>query len=163
MKILKYLKNGFWKITRNNSLTYYSTIDDFPLYNWEKCQQDNYRYVNVDGKARSNDAYRWANLYNEYLQRFGIGDEMDRYLEAKKQLTNLRIQYIMTSDRMLLNYIAIEEDNLKILDPSKHQGLSIDQCLIHLNKWMGQWLDKKKITIVDFKNLLREYGSNQEK
>lgn len=157
MKTLKNLKRKFWNTTKKNSNESYSSIDEFPLFNWEKCQEGHLRYVNVDGVARSQDASIWVNLYNQYLARFGFGEDLEKYLETKVHLTQLRLTYVQTGDAMLLNQIAIEEINLKNQDPTNHEGMTIDQCLYHLRKQMGQWLDKKKITIVDFKISLTEY------
>lgn len=127
-----------------------------PLYNWEKCQNGKLSYVNFDAVPREDDALNWLNLYNQYLDRFGLGAEMEKYLQIKQYLTALRLAFVQSGDAFLLNQIAIEEINLKNADPSKHEGMSIDQCLYHLRKELG-WIDKKKITIVDFKISLSEY------
>jgi len=58
---------------------------------------------------------------------------------------------------MILNQIAIEETNLAQLDPSRHDGMTTDQCLVHLSKWLGFKLRKSEITIVEFKNYMIEY------
>lgn len=115
------------------------------------------QYVNRDSEARANDAALWVTLYNQYLERFGWGEDLDEYIETKTHLVQLRLAFVETGDAMLLNQIAIEEINLINQDPTRHEGMSIDQCLYHLRKHMGQWLDKKKITIVDFKISLNEY------
>lgn len=114
-------------------------------------------YVNKDAKPRKGDASKWVELYNQYLARFGFGEDLERYIETKVHLTQLRLAFVETGDAMLLNQIAIEEINLKEQDPSNHEGMTIDQCLYHLRKQMGQWIDKKRITIVDFKISLTEY------
>ena len=36
-------------------------------------------------------------------------------------------------------------------------GITIEQTLIHLSKWMGQWIDIKKIKAKEYFNLVREY------
>lgn len=157
MKIWKNLKQKFSKNTKRNYNESYLEIDEFPLDRWEKCQKNEFRYVNFDKVARENDAQKWIDLYNQYLEIFGLGEDMENYLNAKIHLARLRLQYLETGDGMILNYIAIEEGNVSNLDPSKFVGMTIDQCLVHLSKWMGQMIQKKAITIVEFKNLMNEY------
>jgi hypothetical protein len=62
---------------------------------------------------------------------------------------------------MLLNQIAIEEINLNQKDPSKHLGMTIDQCIVHLSKWVGYHIRKTDITIVEFKSLMTEYSKQK--
>jgi len=139
-------------------------IDDFPLFNWEKCEGGELRYVNKDSKSRKSDFIAWNLLFNQYLERFGLGELMSEYLDVKAFLTELRLLYIETGNRMLLNQIKIEEARLKKLDPSAHEGMTIDQSLVYLSRWMGGgMLNKRKITIVEFKNLMNEYARSNKK
>ena len=135
----------------------FSDLDEFLLYNFDKCQGGEFRYVNVDEKPTGKDEKNWLRLYNQYLERFGLGEDFDKYMTCKQQLIKLRCEFLLTGDKMLLNYINIEEVNLEKLDPSKTQGMTIDQCLVHVSKWLGQIVSKKKITVVEFKNLVEEY------
>lgn len=135
-----------------------------PLYNWDECQKGNIKHVTKDGKSTERDGEVWVMLYDQFLDRFGIDERLELYLNLKVQLTKLRCLWIQTGDDMILNQIAIEEINLKNLDPTKTEGMTTDQCLVHLSKWLGYHVKKKDITIVEFKNLMNEYGrANQEK
>lgn len=139
-------------------------IDELPLDNWDKCQGGDIKHVTRNGKATERDGEVWVMLYDQYLERFGISDELESYLNIKVQLTKLRCLWIETGDDMILNQIAIEEINLKNLDPTKTEGMTTDQCLVHLSKWLGYHVKKKDITIVEFRNLMNEYGrANKEK
>ncbi len=37
-------------------------------------------------------------------------------------------------------------------------GMTIEQTLVYLSKWAGYHINAKKITVVDYFNLLEEYG-----
>ena len=80
------------------------------------------------------------------------------FLKIKILLTKLRLMYIETGDRMLLNQIEIETANLKKADPTNIKGMTIDESLAWLRTQMPSWIDKKIITIVEFRDLLDEYG-----
>ena len=83
---------------------------------------------------------------------------MEEYLDVKIYVTELMALYIISRDRMIMNQIEIEQQKLISLDPSKHEGLTIDQCLVHLSKWMGgKPISKRDISIVEFKTMLEEW------
>lgn len=138
-------------------------IDEIPLDNWDKCQNGDIKHVTRDGKSTERDGEVWVMLYNQYLERFGISEQLEMYLDVKMHLTRLRCLWIQTGDDMILNQIAIEEINLSNLDPTKTEGMSTDQCLVHLSKWLGYHVKKKEITIVEFKNLMNEYERSNKK
>jgi hypothetical protein len=135
-----------------------------PLYNWDECQKGDVKHVTRDGKSTDMDGVVWVSLYNQSLERFGITEHMEAYLGVKVLLTQLRCMWVQTGDDMILNQIAIEEINLKNLDPTKTAGMTTDQCLVHLSKWLGYHVRKRELTYVEFRNLMTEYErSNKEK
>ena len=136
---------------------FYLSLDELPLYNWDKCTEGELKYVTRDGKSTEHDGVVWVQLYNEYLNKFDISLDFDEYLKACILLTELRCAFIESGDDSILNQIAIEELTLARLDPSKHEGMSTGECLVHLSKWLGYHLKAKEITIVEFKNLMLEY------
>ena len=164
MKIWQYFKAKFAKATLSNSKQSWASIDEMPLFNWEKCQAGELHFVNIDRKPRKDDAEQWIRLYNEYLERYGLGEQLDRYLAQKVHLAKLRLQYITSNNVFLLNSIEIAQIELDQLDPRKHEGLSTKQVLVHLSKWIGYQVNAMNITIVEFKEMLEEYvRSNKEK
>ena len=163
MKILQNFATLFVTRTLKKSNQSYSTIDDFPLYNWEKCQSGDMRYVNQDAKSTKYDEIIWLKLYNEYLERFGIGEGLEYFLKLKIHLVKLRLQFIQTNDLFLLNQIKVAEAQMISADPSKLQGMTTQQCLVHLSKWMGTIVRAKEITIVEFKEMFEEYARSSKK
>jgi len=157
MKILRYLKQRFGRRTSTPQERYFSDVNDFSLDRWEKCQKGNIRFVNYDNESTKKDGERWVSLFNQYLEIFGIDPGLSEFLDVKIFISKLRYQYIISGDKSLLNQIEIEKVNLQNLDPSKHEGMTTDQCIVHLSKWLGYHVRKKDITIVEFKNLMNEY------
>jgi hypothetical protein len=50
------------------------------------------------------------------------------------------------------------------LEPTREKGMSIGQTVTILSKWLGQWINKKTITLEEYKDLIEEYErSNKEK
>jgi hypothetical protein len=168
MKIWRSLKQKFGLPTLIRLKRSYTDIEEFPLYNWDKCQQGDFRFVNrprfIYDHMTKKDRKKWNMLFNQYLTMFGLDEMLEKFLEIQEYLAELRFQYIETNNRMLLNQIKIEEANLLMHDPSRINGMTIDECLVHLSKWKGgELLDKKKITIVQFKTLMNTYAGSNKK
>ena len=134
-----------------------------PLYNWQECEKGNIKFVNKDHVSRQNDIEIWSTLYNQYLERFGLGADLSEIIRLKKKLIALRCSYIINGNKKILNQIAIDEANLLKLEGLSVNGLTMDETLVYLSKWLGYRLDKKVITIVEYKTLVDEYGRAHKK
>jgi len=133
------------------------------LYNWDECQKGNLRWVNKNGVSTKKDFERFEILQDQYIERYDLQYEMIKFLKIKITLTKLRLMYIETGDRMLLNQIEIETANLLKSDPSNIEGMTVDESLAWLRTQVPSWIDKKIITIVEFRDLLNEYGRRNSK
>ena len=134
-----------------------------PLYNWDECTKGNVKWVHKYGVSTLKDNDKFEVLQDQYIKRYGIGEALEEHLTIKQVLTTLRLMYVETGDKMLLNQIAIEEANLIKTDPNLMEGRTTDQALAWLRTKVPTWIDKKIITIVEFRELLDEYGSSREK
>ena len=135
-----------------------------PLFNWDECLKGVNRWVNKDGVSTLKDFERFEILNDQYIDRYDIREDMIKYLNIARDLITLRLMYIESGEKMLLNQIEIETENLLNADPSKIEGMTIDESLAWLRTQMPTWIDKKVITIVEFRDLLNEYGRrNKEK
>ena len=134
-----------------------------PLYNWDECQKGDVRWVNFDSKPTDKDFERFELLQDQYIKRYDLKDEMITYLKTKMVLTTLRLMYIETGDRMLLNQIEIETENLNKYDPSNIEGMTIDESLAWLRTMMPSYPQKKIITVTEWRDLMNEYGRRNKK
>ena len=134
-----------------------------PLYNWQECEKGNIKFVNKDHVSRQNDIEIWSILYNQYLERFGLGADLSEIIRLKRKLIALRCSYIINGNKKILNQIAIDEANLLKLEGLSVNGLTMDETLVYLSKWLGYRLDKKVISIVEYKTLVDEYGRAHKK
>ena len=162
MKILQNFKQKLNNRTLTNSKKFYQSIDEFPLFNWIKCNDGKLEFVHLQRKITPLNEVKFIELYNQYLERFGPGKEYEKYIEIKKELINLKLEFVKTGDASFLNQIEIEKARLERHDPTKSQGMDINQCLVHLKKWSGHWINTKEITIVEFKYLLEEYVTSNK-
>jgi hypothetical protein len=147
------------KDTSSISSAHYLECDEIPLYNWEKCTQGQFQFIRLKPSKTFNesDIEAFYTLYDKYLVQFDLSQEFKAYLESQKKLIRLRIVYIETGDETILNDIAVEEHLSNDLNPNKTQGMTISETLIVLSKHMKIWINKKEITLADWRNMLKDY------
>lgn len=69
----------------------------------------------------------------------------------------LQVNYILTKDKFSLTLLEIEEQNLNIMLSNNGNGMTIDQTLVHLSKFVGYFIRAKDITTGEYFTLLEEY------
>lgn len=146
------------KNTLKSSKKYYTELDDTPLYVWEKVLEGNYNFMRKERKekATNDDVIAFYKLYDKYLRKYGLSKQHQKYMDKLHDIVLLKLEYLETGDKFKLTQIEISKSQLKDLKP-KENGLTIGQQVIVLSKWMGQWIDKKKITVTEYKDLISEY------
>jgi len=141
-----------------SSKKYYTELDDTPLYVWEKVLEGNYNFMRKERKEKStnDDVIAFYILYDKYLRKYGLSKQHQKYMDKLHDIVLLKLEYLETGNKFKLTQIEISQAQLKDLKP-KENGLTIGQQVIVLSKWMGQWIDKKKITVTEYKDLIAEY------
>ena len=80
MKILQNFKQKLNKATLTNSKKFYQSIDEFPLFNWIKCNSGELEFVNLKRIKTPLNEVKFIELYNQYIERFGLGKELEKYI-----------------------------------------------------------------------------------
>ena len=137
-----------------------------PLYNWIECNNGNIQYVRIDvnkeDKTNEEDSIIWGKLYDEYIHQFGLSDMYLRLLKVMQKKALLELNYVTTKEKFKLTEIEIEEVKLKGMLTNNGNGLTINESLIHLSKWIGYHLNPKRITVIEYFNILKEYGKENK-
>lgn len=144
---------------------HWGLIDEFPLFNWMKCNDGDMRYTRLiltEG-TEAQDQEAWLNLYDQYIKKYGLAKLHKRMLEVMKQKATLECEFVMTKDRFKLNLIEIEEQRLKDMMANAGEGMKIEDSLVHLSKWAGYRLNPKEISVVEYFNILKQYGKENSK
>ncbi len=141
---------------------YWASIYEMPLYNWIKCNEDNLRFSreNPDLKIKQTveDAENWVRIYDGYIKEFGLSDLYKRMLETMRKKALLELGFVETWDQFKITEIKIEVERLKNMMSNNGDGMTIEQSLVYLSKWLGYHLNTKKITVKEYFNLMAEYG-----
>jgi len=143
-----------------NTQNYYKSIDDLPLNNWIKCNEGDLTYVRIkkDEGTEENDTLMWENIYDSYIEEFGLDKMYKKMLDSMRKRAELELDYVITGDRFKLTLINMEITRLEQLMSNAGVGMSIPESLIHLSRWMGSFINTKKITTREYFTLLKEYG-----
>jgi hypothetical protein len=139
---------------------YYKSIDDLPLDNWIKCNDGDLTYVRKknDKGTEEQDELIWESIYNSYIDEFGLDKMYKKMLDSMKKRVELELDYVITEDRFKLTLINMEITRLEQLIANAGVGMSIQESLIHLSRWMGSFINTKNITTREYFTLLKEYG-----
>ncbi len=150
------------------SKKHYTELFEMPLLNWEKCMEGDLKFIRIkrsDKAVDSDDVEAFYSLYNKYIKKYGLSQDLKDYLEAQKHFIELAILYSESEkpDKSLINQITVAKARLDELNPNNHEGMTIGQVVIMLNKWMGQWINKSQISVEEFKSLIKEYERENKK
>ena len=157
------LKNVF----KSKHQKFYTGIDELPLFNWIKCTNGDLRFVRIDSKSitatNENDVDAWNKIYDDYIKEFGLSEMYIKMLNVMRKKAMLEIDFVINRDRFKLTEIEIELSKLEMMMANNGKGITIEQSLVHLSKWMGHWINSKNIITKDYFNLLNEYGKANTK
>jgi len=98
-------------------------------------------------------------LQDDYLEHFGTSKQNKRYQRLKMNITKLKLEYILTSRKLLLNDIKLMERDLTELSTlifSQDKGL-FDKNHVILQKWYGQKIDIKEVTVLEYNHIIKAH------
>jgi ribosomal protein S4 len=134
------------------------------MWNWEKIHSTSelkYLFINRISIDNSEELEKiWRKIYDEYLIEFGLSQDYKDILEQKKKIANLKADYIIKEDRIMLNYINIEKAALKSMYGDKSKETTFRDSLVKLERIQGIKINTKEITVADYYNYLRSIKKN---
>jgi len=154
------------KNTSNSHVKHWKSINEMPLQNWIECSSGSIQYarihVNEEDKPNEKDVKSWEKLHDEYIEKYGLSDIYLRLLKVMQKKALLELNYVTTKERFKLTEIEIEEAKLNGMLKNNGSGLTIDESLIHLSKWIGYHLNPKVLTVIEYFNILKQYGKENK-
>lgn len=125
---------------------------------WVKCTDGDKTVLRKNGIGTDeNDLEAWDLIYNDYIKLYGLGKLNLKYLTALKKRALAELDYVITGDRFKLTLAEMEERQLETMLNNVGQNITVEQSLIHLSKWVGQWLNAKKLTAREYFDLIGEF------
>lgn len=138
---------------------YYKGIDDMPLFNWIQCHNGKFEFTRLtDVGTPESDVKAWQQIYDDYILQFGLTDLQKKLFKAIKKRALLELDFVITGDRFKLTEIEMQITTIDAMLSNNGSNITIEQTLIHLSKWLGQWINARNITVKEYFNLLQQYG-----
>lgn len=132
----------------------YTDISDFPIYNWFKCiDTKDYSWCMVerkecDKKELQECELAFSDMYAQYLDTFGVSDELQAILRLQSQITVHKIDYVLTGDATHEVFIDIKEIELaKLMEVKEVKGNS---AKVAIEKYLGFRLNEKEVSVKEY-------------
>ena len=142
---------------------YHNTINEFPLYNWEKCQNGDLTFTRLGDECKEhtheNDVVAWKLINDSYIDIFGLSRKHKRLLQLQRDRLIAEIDFNLLDDRFAKNTITdIDDEITALFKEENNEGMDLDQTLVALSKYMGFMLDKRKLMTLEYFKMLELYG-----
>lgn len=143
-----------WKSYRNGML-YYDSIEELPIWNWFKIQEnDDVSYL-LKAQSKLNDDQKielgqvFERIYQEFLKLFGISDEFYQIISLRREIAIMKLDMYLNNDASMETFIEIKELELAKLLKS-NEGSTTHELKARIEKFMGFRLDEKMVSVKEF-------------
>ena len=139
----------------------YNSIEEMPVYNWFKCiDLKDYSYcaidkINVD-LEKCKEAF--SNLYNEFLDTFGINESLKQVIELQNEITILKIDKVLTENNSMQTFIELKQIELDELINVKSEKTKTYK--VEIEKFLGFRLNEKEVTVKEYYEYLEAIKDN---
>lgn len=135
---------------------YYESIDEMFLNAWIKCNNEDLRYTRrtLDNGTEQEDIKQWEKLQNQYLERFGLPEDYQKYLRLQVNKAKSQLEYVITGKRFELNKITAIDFKINALTNKNSEEISIQKMLNHLSKMQGYTLTQYNTTVSQYFELI---------
>jgi len=97
----------------------------------------------------------WNEIYNQYIEMFGLSEEFLADLNQQVQLANYKAEFIITGDRYFKTLIKIEEAKIEFENKGKGEPMELEMLLAKMSKYYGFKLESKELTVVQYYSYLK--------
>lgn len=152
----------FWKksTTELKQLNCFRSIDELPIKVWFDIHgSGDYRLllkviITIDESDFERLFDFWQELYNEYMDRFGLSEEFKDNLNKQIEIANLKAQLVITGKRHLRTIIKIKEEELNSGKTDVEKPVELETLLARMSKYYGFKLESKELTVTQYYSYL---------
>lgn len=145
----------------------YNSIEEMPVYNWFKCiDLKDYSYCMVD-RITTKYPYElhiqkckecFSNLYNEFLDTFGINESLKQVIELQNEITILKIDKVLTENNSLQTFIELKQIELDELINVKAEKTKTYK--VEIEKFLGFRINEKEVSVKEYYEYLEALKEN---
>ena len=153
----------FWKKSDKESkrLECFRTIDELPIKVWfDVHKTGDYRLLikgeipEVDAKQFHELFEAWEEIYNQYIEIFGLSEEFLEDLNNQIELANYRAEFIISGDRYFRTLIKVHEERMSHDKKGNEKEIELEILLAKMSKYYGFKLESKELTVVQYYSYL---------
>ncbi|MES2382472.1 MAG: hypothetical protein V4538_15600 [Bacteroidota bacterium] len=137
----------------------YTDISDFPIFNWFKCiDLKDYTYCLVKQKEcndkQTNECMEaFGNMYAQYIDTFGISENLRDILELQNQILVHKVDMTLTNDRSHQMFISIKElDLAKLMVVKETKG---NTAKVAIEKYLGFKINERTTSVKEYYEYLQ--------
>lgn len=138
-------------------LLIYTSIDDLPIWNWNKIYEKNdYSFLKIGRKDSqitksefSELKKAWEKIFSEYIERFGFSYDFIAIHEQKKMIALLQLEFIETGDRSKITFIELAQKELSMMTGGETK-VDFWKSKSILEKYLGFQIDVKNTSVAEF-------------
>jgi len=138
-----------------------------PVWNWNKIHETGdlkylviaEDYKDIEGQNTEDMAGFWMELYQQYIDEFGVNKDYKRYMQKKQQLCASIADYIASGDKFKLNKINILNIDIKGMVNEK-EPQKFGEVVAGVEKFFGFQIDPKALTVQKYYNYIKYIESN---
>jgi calcineurin-like phosphoesterase family protein len=147
--------------TSNITGSFYESIDEMPIYNWNKIiETGDLKWIFKNGgRVTKKLGEVWVKLQDEYFLEFGLDDTFKKQLRLMKEVIKLNDEFIQNGDRSILNLIHISEVDLQAT--KKGNTMRFYDLLDRVMSIKKMYIDPKQYTVVQWYYTLKNLANGQ--
>jgi hypothetical protein len=138
-------------------MKYYLTVDLCPLRSWRLANEGDLTALRVnqsDGTPEQ-DLTAWEDLYNDFIQKVGLSQEFEEFINLMKEKVEAINDFIQTRERFKLNRIEQIDAELIVYRQTAGKGLTIEQVLPRLTDRYKVHFRERDLTVLEYFNLIK--------
>jgi hypothetical protein len=136
---------------------YYLTVDLCPLRSWRLANEGDLTAlrVNQNEGTPEQDLQAWEDLYNDFIQKIGLSQEFEEFINLMKEKVEAINVFIQTRERFKLNRIDQIDAELLVYRQTAGKGLTIEQVLPRLTDRYKVHFRERDLTVLEYFNLIK--------
>tara|TARA_R110000803_G_scaffold98237_2_gene166392 strand:+ start:128 stop:565 length:438 start_codon:yes stop_codon:yes gene_type:complete len=135
-------------------MNYYNSITELPIYNFDvMCKTGDVSYLLKDGKDSFpediDEIALWSDLYNEFLETFGLSDKFKKYLKLRAKATKLYKEALVDGHTHKITFAKLAD--MEAIDAIQEvDGGDLSKTSASLSKFYGFRINPMEISVKEY-------------